>query len=189
MYKQGFKVFNAMVTSATFSIFMCAAHLPVTANDSAYFFVDCLVQVLDHRAYRPYHQKIVQLRTGFLLFNRIGRVFWKYLLDLVLELFRKHVMQKPQPYEHLYIRRLSSQKIQFFRGGGSAVTGQHRLDEQRLMLSQKFSHFEELDMNRLTTNKDGDLIYDAIDFNIGKLNLSKRRDKYNQPQITLFRIV
>ncbi len=60
--------------------------------------------------------KASQLRDGFFFFNSTGRSYFKYLVEVCLELFRKHICKSRHALEYLYIKRLARSNHQYILG-------------------------------------------------------------------------
>ena len=66
--------------------------------------MDCLVQVIDQWPEIEARRAVKCLRSGIFLGNPLGRAYFKHMLDLLLEKFRRLLLKDKTPPVHLVPR-------------------------------------------------------------------------------------
>ena len=128
----------------------------------------------------------MQLRVGLGFFNWVGRSYLKYLVELCLELFRKHVMQDTKKDRFFYLNNLA-RRAKPHVVHQSLTRSSHACRELVVCnLKAQFPSSEVLDPSKVSFSN-GDTLY-ASATKYGLINLTKRETSNRVPIVTLYRM-
>ena len=169
-------------------VLQVALRMPASATADSYLFMDCLVQVIDHYPDADVKRVLKCLRTGMFLGNPLGRSYFKHMLDVLLEKFRRLLLKDASLPVHLVPRCYAFLPYQHTLG--CQPSGQASLALVSLFNTGCFRFHQQLDPSRLFQNMSGDAIYSCTSPSFtSTLNLTRCLDDQYRKVQTLYRVI